>query len=420
MAVEVILPKVDMDMATGNISAWHARDGDRVQKGQPLFDIETDKAAMEIEAPADGILKLAPLGDGKNIPIGTVVAVIYAEGEEAKAVAPTLATSRGPTTAKTMAATSPQSAETSATGEGRSDGSIRATPLARRLARQAGISLLSLAGTGPRGRITAADLKTASPTQAPALTASSADKAMDLRAAFAAGNTTEIALDGMRRTIAERLTLSKQTVPHFYLTATCTIDTLMALRQRLNSLAPLDADKSPRWKLSINDFIIKSMALALQQVPNANVTFAGTSLLQHQHSDIGVAVSVEGGLFTPVLRQAESKTLSAISLEMKDLAARAQERKLLPSEYQGGSAAISNLGMYGVESFSAIINPPQATILAVGAAMERFVPVDGKAVLATQITITLSCDHRAIDGAVGARLLTAVKRFIEDPALMLV
>jgi pyruvate dehydrogenase E2 component (dihydrolipoamide acetyltransferase) len=223
----------------------------------------------------------------------------------------------------------------------------------------------------------------------------------------------------MRRTIAQRLTLSKQTVPHFYLSATCTIDTLIAIRQRLNGHAPHNPDKSPAWKLSINDFIIKAMALALQQVPAANVTFADNAILQHHRSDIGVAIAVEGGLFTPVIRAAESKTLSTISVEMKELAARARARKLQPAEYQGGSAAISNLGMFGVEQFSAIINPPQATILAVGAAVERFIPVSGQPVLATQVTLTLSCDHRAVDGAVGAELLQSVKRLIEDPALML-
>ena len=239
------------------------------------------------------------------------------------------------------------------------------------------------------------------------------------RSQFAAGTYTELPLDGMRRTIAQRLTQSKQSVPHFYLSATCSIDTLIAVRQRLNTHAPRGTDKTPLWKLSINDFIIKAMALALQQVPAANVTFADDALLQHHHSDIGVAVAIEGGLFTPVVRMAEGKSLSVISTEMKDLAARARARKLQPAEYQGGSAAISNLGMFGVEQFSAIINPPQATILAVGSAVERFVPVDGKPVLATQVTLTLSCDHRAVDGAVGATLLSAVKNLIEDPALML-
>jgi pyruvate dehydrogenase E2 component (dihydrolipoamide acetyltransferase) len=224
----------------------------------------------------------------------------------------------------------------------------------------------------------------------------------------------------MRRTIAQRLTHSKQTVPHFYLSAACSIDLLLEMRERMNASAPRDKEKNAAWKLSINDFVIKALALALQQVPAANVSFAGDAIFAHKTSDVGVAVSVEGGLFTPIIRNAERKTLSEISTEMKDLAARARARKLQAHEYQGGSAAVSNLGMYGVESFTAIINPPQACILAVGAAVERFVPMNKQPVLATLMNVTLSVDHRAVDGAVGAQLLQTFKSLIEDPALMLV
>jgi pyruvate dehydrogenase E2 component (dihydrolipoamide acetyltransferase) len=416
MAFEVILPKVDMDMSSGVISQWHVKDGDSVKKGQPIFDIETDKAAMEIEAPGDGTIKLADLGGAKDIAIGTVVAVIYGGGETIKSLQ-TLSAAAAPATPVIAAASVPSP---SRSGLFIPDNGLRATPLARRLARQTGLHLGDITGSGPNGRIVAADVHSsrAAPVKAPS-PANEIIADTGTRAQFEAGSFTEIPLDGMRRTIAQRLTLSKQTVPHFYLSATCTIDTLMAFRQRLNGHAPLTPDKSPAWKLSINDFIIKAMALALQQVPAANVTFADTAILQHQRSDIGVAVAVEGGLFTPVIRSAESKTLSTISVEMKALAARARARKLQPAEYQGGSAAISNLGMFGVEQFSAIINPPQATILAVGAAVERFIPDKGQPVLATQVTLTLSCDHRAVDGAVGAALLQSVKRLIEDPALML-
>jgi pyruvate dehydrogenase E2 component (dihydrolipoamide acetyltransferase) len=416
MAFEVILPKVDMDMSSGVISQWHVKDGDSVKKGQPIFDIETDKAAMEIEAPGDGTIKLADLGGAKDIAIGTVVAVIYGGGETIKSLQ-TLSAAAAPATPVIAAASVPSP---SRSGLFIPDNGLRATPLARRLARQTGLHLGDITGSGPNGRIVAADVHSsrAAPVKAPS-PANEIIADTGTRAQFEAGSFTEIPLDGMRRTIAQRLTLSKQTVPHFYLSATCNIDTLMAIRQRLNGHAPLTPDKSPAWKLSINDFIIKAMALALQQVPAANVTFADTAILQHQRSDIGVAVAVEGGLFTPVIRSAESKTLSTISVEMKALAARARARKLQPAEYQGGSAAISNLGMFGVEQFSAIINPPQATILAVGAAVERFIPDKGQPVLATQVTLTLSCDHRAVDGAVGAALLQSVKRLIEDPALML-
>ncbi len=417
MAVEVILPKVDMDMTTAVISQWHVKDGDTVKKGQTIFDIETDKAAMEIEAPGDGTIKLADLGSVKDIAIGTVVAMIYGAGEEVKAVSARAASAPVPQPEKTAA---PVTVSTTARSASAAASGLRATPLARRLARQAGIELSSIAGSGPYGRIVAADVQSAGSGPArSAIPVAMNTTGAPARSQFAAGTYTELPLDGMRRTIAQRLTQSKQSVPHFYLSATCSIDTLIAVRQRLNTHAPRGTDKTPLWKLSINDFIIKAMALALQQVPAANVTFADDALLQHHHSDIGVAVAIEGGLFTPVVRMAEGKSLSVISTEMKDLAARARARKLQPAEYQGGSAAISNLGMFGVEQFSAIINPPQATILAVGSAVERFVPVDGKPVLATQVTLTLSCDHRAVDGAVGATLLSAVKNLIEDPALML-
>ena len=384
MAVEVILPRVDMDMAAGKISKWHAKEGDKVSKGAALFEIETDKAAMEIDAPADGILRNVLVAEGGTAPVGTAVAFIYAEGEAAPA-APVPAT--------------PPIQETS------SDGPPRATPLARRLARQAGLALDGVKGSGPRGRIVAADVRGASD-------AKPAAAAAPPPAPSAAASIESIPLDGMRRTIAARLTESKQTVPHFYLSVTCTIDQLLSARQRLNAAAP-------NHKLSINDFIIKAMGLALQKVPAANVTWGGDSILHYKTSDVGVAVAVDGGLFTPVIRSVETKTLTAISTEMKELAARARARKLVPSDYQGGTAAISNLGMYGIEQFTAIINPPQATILAVGAAVERFIPVNGQPVLATQMTCTLSCDHRAVDGAVGAELLQAFRRLIEDPMLML-
>jgi pyruvate dehydrogenase E2 component (dihydrolipoamide acetyltransferase) len=414
MAVEVILPRVDMDMATGKISKWHHKDGDKVAKGAALFEIETDKAAMEIDAPADGILRNIIVTEGNSAPVGSAVAWIYAEGEAVTAPAPVAAPAA--TAVVTAAATAPASVAAHAApinGE-----APRATPLARRLARQAGVPIGSIAGTGPRGRITAADVRSASeakPAPAP-MPAVSGDSVHKL---YAPGSFDVIPVDGMRRTIAARLTESKQTVPHFYLSVTCTLTTLMATRERLNAAAPKGADGKPLWKLSINDFIIKAMGAALQKVPAANVTWAGDSILQHRSSDVGVAVAVEGGLFTPVIRKVEGKTLTSISAEMKALAAKARARKLVPSEYQGGTTAISNLGMYGIEQFTAIINPPQATILAVGAAVERFVPVNGQPVLASQMVCTLSCDHRAVDGAVGAELLQAFRQLIEEPLLML-
>ena len=414
MAVEVILPRVDMDMATGKISKWHHKDGDRVAKGAALFEIETDKAAMEIDSPADGILRNITVREGGTAPVGSAVAWIYAEGEAVSAPAPvTSAAHAQAAPAAAPAAAAPVTPAPVVNGE-----APRATPLARRLARQSGLALSAIPGSGPRGRIVAADVRNAGEAK-PMLAAAPAPSADNVQKLYAPGSFDVLPVDGMRRTIAARLAESKQTVPHFYLSATCTLDTLLTTRERLNASASKGADGKPLWKLSINDFIIKAMAAALQQVPAANVTWAGDAILQHRASDVGVAVAVEGGLFTPVIRAAETKTLSAISSEMRELAAKARARKLIPSEYQGGTTAISNLGMYGIEQFTAIINPPQATILAVGAAVERFVPVKGQPVLATQMTGTLSCDHRAVDGAVGAELLQAFRRFIEESLLML-
>ena len=414
MAVEVILPRVDMDMATGKISKWHHKDGDKVAKGAALFEIETDKAAMEIDAPADGILRNIIVTEGSSAPVGSAVAWIYAEGEAVTAPAP----AAKPVAASAARAEGPSVAPPAASSPVANGEAPRATPLARRLARQAGLSIAAIAGSGPRGRITAADVRSAGeakplPPPAPAISSDGVQKL------YAPGSFDVIPVDGMRRTIAARLTESKQTVPHFYLSVTCTLTTLMATRERLNASAPKGEDGKPLWKLSINDFIIKAMGAALQKVPAANVTWAGDAILQHRSSDVGVAVAVEGGLFTPVIRHVEGKTLTAISAEMKELASKARARKLVPSEYQGGTTAISNLGMYGIEQFTAIINPPQATILAVGAALERFVPVNGQPVLASQMVCTLSCDHRAIDGAVGAELLHAFRQLIEEPLLML-
>ncbi|MCA3560246.1 MAG: 2-oxo acid dehydrogenase subunit E2 [Aestuariivirga sp.] len=413
MAVEVILPRVDMDMATGKISKWHHKDGDKVAKGAALFEIETDKAAMEIDAPADGILRNIVVSEGCTAPVGSAVAWIYAEGEAVSAPAPAKVAAAPVAPAATPAAAAPVASAPAANGE-----APRATPLARRMARQAGLTLSAIAGSGPRGRIVAADVRGAGEAK-PAPVAAPAPSTGSVQNLHVPGSFEVIPVDGMRRTIAARLTESKQTVPHFYLSVTCTLDTLLATRERLNASAPKGAGGKPLWKLSINDFIIKAMGAALQKVPAANVTWAGDSILRHKSSDVGVAVAVEGGLFTPVLRAVETKTLAAISAEMKELAAKSRARKLQPSEYQGGTTAISNLGMYGIEQFTAIINPPQATILAVGTAVERFVPVNGQPVLATQMTATLSCDHRAVDGAVGAELLQAFRSLIEEPLLML-
>jgi len=307
-------------------------------------------------------------------------------------------------------------------GPARLPGGIAVTPLARRLASEAGIDLSQVHGSGPHGRIVARDIGDAPrpPRGAPA-TGSAGQSAAEIKALYQPGSYEEVPLDGMRRTIAARLTQAAQTIPHFYLTADIDIGRLIALREEANNAAANDKDGKPAFKLSLNDFIIRALALALQAVPAANAVWAGDRILRFKHSDIGVAVALDGGLITPVIRSAETKTLSAISVEMKELAARARDKKLKPGEYQGGASAISNLGMHGVREFSAIINPPQATILAVGAARRQAVETEnGGFAFASMLSVTLSCDHRVVDGALGAELLTAIKTFMESPVRMLV
>jgi pyruvate dehydrogenase E2 component (dihydrolipoamide acetyltransferase) len=307
-------------------------------------------------------------------------------------------------------------------------GRIFASPLARRLAKEAGIDVAHIAGSGPHGRVIARDVEqakaggglrapAAAPAGAPGVQALSDDK---IRALYQPGSYEVVPHDNMRKIIAQRLVQAKSTIPHFYLTVTCTIDKLLAAREDINSTAPKGDDGKPKWKLSVNDFVIKAMALALVRVPEANVTWTEGGMLKHKRADIGVAVAIPGGLITPVVRGAEAKTITAISAEMKDFAARARARRLKPEEYQGGSTAISNLGMYGIEEFAAVINPPHATILAVGAGEQRAVAKDGKLAVATQMKLTLSTDHRAVDGALGAELIGAIRQYLESPTAMLV
>jgi pyruvate dehydrogenase E2 component (dihydrolipoamide acetyltransferase) len=312
-------------------------------------------------------------------------------------------------------------------------GGDRASPLARRLAKEAGLDLAALSGSGPHGRVVKADVEAAAKSgggkavaaDAPA-PAAAAPKAMSDEAVlklFEAGSYELVPHDNMRKTIARRLVEAKSTVPHFYLTLDCEIDALLALRKQLNDAAPTkktDKGEAPAYKLSVNDMVIKAMAMALAAVPDANASWTEGGMLKHKHADVGVAVSIPGGLITPIVRKAEQKTLSAISNEMKDLAARARDRKLKPEEYQGGTTAVSNLGMFGIKDFAAVINPPHATILAVGAGEARAVVKDGEIKVATVMSVTLSTDHRAVDGALGAELLSAFKRYVENPMAMLV
>ncbi|GHC74952.1 pyruvate dehydrogenase complex dihydrolipoamide acetyltransferase [Limoniibacter endophyticus] len=437
MPTEVILPKVDMDMATGRISKWYVAEGASVKKGDVLFEIETDKAAMEIDSPESGTIANITGKEGIDIPVGDVVAYIYAEGEAVGAGAAPASAVEAKTDSKQVeapkdkaSAPAPQATPAAPEGEG-----VRATPLARRLAKEAGLDLSSVKGSGPRGRIVSADVQAAAKDGAGAAKAEAADapvRAEAAPAAVAKGMSDEAILklyeegsyevkphDSMRRTIAKRLVESKQTVPHFYLSLDCEIDALLKLRTELNAGATKKGDK-PAYKLSVNDFVIKALAMALSDVPAANASWTEGGMLLHKHSDVGVAVALEGGLITPIVRKAEQKTLSTISNEVKDLAARAKEKKLKAEEYQGGTTSVSNLGMFGIKNFSAVINPPQGTILAVGAGEERVIAKNGEFKIANVMSVTLSCDHRAVDGALGAELLAAFKARIENPTGMLV
>jgi pyruvate dehydrogenase E2 component (dihydrolipoamide acetyltransferase) len=405
--MEVLMPQLGETVTEGKITVWFKSVGDAVAPGDNLFEIETDKVSMEVPATSAGILKEIRVRQGEVAPVSAVVAIIGDNGS-APTPKPAIRKKQSPITLEPY-----NEVHTPARnfGPARLANGVTVSPLARRLAVEAGVDLERVKGSGPFGRIHAADIEavravqasTAAPTPAPRTAAATPVRALYKDVPFE-----EVPLDAMRRTIARRLVEAKQTIPHFYLAIDVDITRLLALREEANGALP--------EKLSINDFIIKGFALALQRVPAANAVWAEDSVLRFRHSDVGVAVAIEGGLFTPVIRNAETKSLSAISMEMKDLAARARERKLLPHEYQGGVASISNLGMYGVREFSAIINPPQSTILAVGAGQRRQVE-NG---FATLMTVTLSCDHRVVDGALGAQLLAAFKAVIEYPITLFV
>jgi pyruvate dehydrogenase E2 component (dihydrolipoyllysine-residue acetyltransferase) len=415
MPIEVILPRVDMDMTAGRITKWHVEDGERIRKGAVVFEIETDKAAMEVESPGDGVIqRMAPAGEAA-IPVGSVVAFIYGEGEAP--TAPAIPVSKAPLHAKGGAIALQKVPAAQAPAPVSVSHGVRATPLARRLARENGLVLDQITGSGPRGRIVAADIRPPVQLSKPHTPLRPRDDGV--LGLYEPGSFELVPHDGMRRTIARRLVEAKHAIPHFYLTITCDLDNLLSVRKRLNAHAPRDTSAKPVWKISVNDLLIKALGLALQRVPEANASWSENAILRHQESDIGVAVAVDGGLFMPVIRRVETKSLSEISNEMKDLAHRARAKRLPPSEYQGGTTAISNLGMFGIEQFSAIINPPQASILAVGAVAARPAIVDGAVAIRTHMTCTLSCDHRVIDGALGAQLLGAFRELVEAPELML-
>ncbi len=475
MPINVLMPALSPTMEVGNLAKWHVKEGDTVAAGDVIAEIETDKATMEVEAVDEGtVAKLVVPEGATDVPVNQVIAVLAGEGEDAsEAASAAPATQEKKAEAKADQQPQPQTPhpeappEAASKGEGRGgaassfeaplrsapqdeagqgaravtapapkkangappDGArVFASPLARRLAGENKLDLAALTGSGPHGRIVKSDIEAAlksgvgrvapaaAPGAAPALPQGMPDK--QILSLYEEGSYELVPHDNIRKIIARRLVEAKTTIPHFYLTMDCRIDKLLALRTDINAAAP-EVDGKPAWKVSVNDMVIKALAKALMAVPDANVTWTEAGMLKHKWADVGVAVSIPGGLITPVVRHADTKTLSAIANEMKDLAARARVKKLKPEEYQGGSTAVSNLGMYGVKDFAAVINPPHATILAVGAGEERVIVENGAFVAATIMTVTLSTDHRAVDGALGAELLGAFKRYIEAPAGML-
>ncbi len=459
MPINILMPALSPTMEKGNLAKWLKKEGDTVKTGDVIAEIETDKATMEYEAVDDGVIAKIVVPEGTaDVPVNQLIAVMAQEGEDVKAAAagagkgapapkapsaspPTPAAAPTPAQAKPAApppqaqAPKPAPAEQKPAVNGHGGGTggdrVFSSPLARRLAKDAGIELGRIQGTGPHGRVIARDVEAAkaggglrAPSAAPAAAAAPAIAPsmsdQQIRALYEDGSYDFVPHDGMRRTIAQRLTASTQTVPHFYLTIDCDIGKLLDAREEINASAPKDKDGKPAYKLSVNDFVIKALAVALQKVPDANASWTEAGMLRHKHSDVGVAVAMPNGLITPIIRNAETKSLSAISNEMKDFAARARARKLKPNEYQGGTTSVSNLGMYGIKDFTAVINPPQSTILAVGTGEERAVVRDGKIVAAHIMSVTMSCDHRAVDGALGAVLIGAFKSLIENPVMMLV
>jgi pyruvate dehydrogenase E2 component (dihydrolipoamide acetyltransferase) len=450
MPVNILMPALSPTMEKGNLAKWLKKEGDKVKAGDVIAEIETDKATMEVEAVDEGTLgKIVVAAGTADVPVNQVIAVLLEEGEDKAAIsatpapkpaaAPKAETKPAPVPAK-PAAPPPQAraggengpfpvASTAPKTNG-SGGRVFASPLAKRLAKDSNIDLSRIQGSGPHGRVVARDVEQAksggaalrAPAPAGAPTGGApigiqAPSDAQIRALYEEGTFDFVPHDSMRKTIAKRLLESKLTVPHYYLTVDIQLDALLAARKEINEAAPM-VDGKPKFRLSVNDFIIKALALALIKIPDANVTWTEGGMLKHHHADIGVAVAIPNGLITPVVRKADEKTLAVISNEMRDLASRAKDKKLKPHEYQGGSAAVSNLGMYGIREFAAVINPPHASILAIGAGEERVVARKGKMEIAQMMTATLSVDHRAVDGALGAELISAFKDIVEHPVRM--
>jgi len=444
MPIPILMPALSPTMEQGKLAKWLVKEGDTVASGDVIAEIETDKATMEVEAVEEGTVGRILVPEGTDgVAVNATIAILLGDGEDKSALdaAPSAGLAKSPSPAASAAPSAPQ-AEAKAPAPAKTNGAngqgerIFASPLARRVAKEKGVDLGSLSGSGPHGRVVVRDIEkavssgsapaakpaAAAPAQAlvPSQGTAIAPQAMpdeQIFALYEQGTYELVPHDNMRRTIAARLTQAKATIPHFYLTMDCELDTLLEARQRLNMRSPKDGPNS--YRLSVNDFIIKALGLALIRIPKANATWSERGTLFHKHADVAVAVAVEGGLFTPVIRSVDDKTLVEISHQMRDLADRARRRRLAPHEYQGGSSAVSNLGMYSVKQFDAVINPPQSTILAVGQSEKRPVVKGDQIKVANMMTVTLSCDHRVLDGALGAQLLSAFRGFIEEPVTML-
>ncbi|WP_295946560.1 pyruvate dehydrogenase complex dihydrolipoamide acetyltransferase [uncultured Bartonella sp.] len=462
MAIKITMPALSPTMEEGTLSKWDIKEGDKVSPGDTVAEIETDKATMEVDAADEGTLvKIVVPAGTQGVKVNALIGILAEDGESAEdaikaieeeekkqaASSPAPAQPTAAPAAAAKAETAPvqpaqaspalnqPAAVTSQAPVTEKGNRIFASPLARRLAKQNGLQLSLISGTGPHGRIIKRDIdsaiangtgKAASNVEQSVQSSVSLESSSSDEMTMKLFNTDEYEIvphDGMRKTIAKRLVESKHTVPHFYVTIDCEIDALLKLRAELNAAAPMvrnDVGEKPAYKLSVNDMVIKATALALKAVPDANVSWLDSGMMRHKFVDVGVAVSIPNGLITPIIKHAEEKSLSTISNAMKDLAKRARERKLKPEEYQGGTTAVSNMGMYGVKDFSAIINPPHATIFAIGAGEQRAVVKNGALAIATVMSVTLSTDHRAVDGALAAELAQAFKKFIENPMSMLV